>query len=299
MAFFIGGIIGVIGIILRTRLHEESSQENVDSPREEDEEEVFNLISHNEKASSLSSSSGKTYPIFIVFHDYWRELILVTFTTSLWSCCYYSCFVWMAYYMAREDLIGGNGIKHSWLINFVMNIMLILFFPISGCLGDYLGEVFADKNEGNRKIMQFSAIFIAIISIPAFYMIATRVTLLAVIGQFLFVIGLSLFGGNLPAFMLRKFEYSLRCSGIGSAYNLANALFAGTAPLIQTSLVLVGKDSSVPLPGVYICAISLFTFLTLTFYAPYCDSVRERNKATSKEFTADINSPSHNLILKI
>ena len=39
-------------------------------------------------------------------------------------------------------------------------------------------------------------------------------------------------------FVAPQFTVRFRYSGVGIAYNLSNAIFAGTAPLIQTALVL-------------------------------------------------------------
>ena len=75
--------------------------------------------------------------------------------------------------------------------------------------------------------------------------------------------------------MVAKFPKELRCSGVGLGYNAANALFAGTAPLAQTALIEVNLQSHVPpLPAFYLCAVGLLAFSTLTFYTPYCDSIR-------------------------
>jgi hypothetical protein len=58
---------------------------------------------------------------------------------------------------------------------------------------------------------------------------------------------------------------------------LANAIFAGTAPLIQTYLTLLGHDLGLyplPLSGIYIVLVSVMSLLTLTFYSPHCDRLR-------------------------
>ena len=52
------------------------------------------------------------------------------------------------------------------------------------------------------------------------------------------------------------------------AYNLANALFAGTAPLIQTKLALSDGIAQLPsewMPGVYVASVAFVTLLVLLF----------------------------------
>ena len=66
--------------------------------------------------------------------------------------------------------------------------------------------------------------------------------------------------------MVSMFERSARCSAIGIAYNASNALFAGTAPFIQSYLVATYSQSTfMVLPGVYIAAVALIAFCVLHF----------------------------------
>lgn len=65
--------------------------------------------------------------------SYWREMLLVILVAAFWGCCYYSCFVWMAYFMSKANLIGGDNdlrrrqedvysvVPYAWTINFCMN----------------------------------------------------------------------------------------------------------------------------------------------------------------------------------
>jgi hypothetical protein len=89
-----------------------------------------------------------------------------------------------------------------------------------------------------------------------------------------------------------------------TAYNVANAIFSGTAPFIQTSLVLsstiVAEKSLYPLlsphyilndgrlrPAYYLTTIAFVSFLALTFAAPYCEQIRikkEENQESEIEY---------------
>jgi len=89
-----------------------------------------------------------------------------------------------------------------------------------------------------------SGLFLGIfLSIPAFLAISTATLPGAIFGGFCFVLIVSLFGSNLPAFMTGLFPPQQRYSGVGIAYNFSQALFSGTAPFVQTALVLVRTNS--------------------------------------------------------
>ena len=117
--------------------------------------------------------------------------------------------------MNKPSLIGGDGIKSAWTINFLMNLVLVLGFLIAGFIGDLVGTRINDTNKGFRYTLQSGAILIMLSAIPSFYLISTRTISGALIGQFILVVGISLFGGNLPAFMVSQFFINTRYSGIG------------------------------------------------------------------------------------
>lgn len=46
------------------------------------------------------------------------------------------------------SLIGGNGIRNAWLLNFFMNCILVIALPIGGILGDYIGQMLGNEEKG-------------------------------------------------------------------------------------------------------------------------------------------------------
>ena len=99
---------------------------------------------------------------------------------------------------------------------------------------------------------------------------------------------MSTFGSNLPAYLVQQFHKHQRYSGMGIAYNIAQAIFAGTAPFVQTKLVLSGhkpivennqsgssslltpwltNDSRI-WPAYYIMAVATLGLFAITFGTP-------------------------------
>ena len=114
----------------------------------------------------------------------------------MWAVGYYSCFVWMGYYLSEYG--GEQGKSMSWTINFIMNLILVLAFPVSGHLGDMMGKQLGNEDEGFRRIMQIGSGSLFLLAIPAFAIIQSKSVAAVIIGEMIFLICLSLFGSNLP-----------------------------------------------------------------------------------------------------
>eukprot|EP01041_Mallomonas_annulata_P007026 gene7026-14295_t len=115
--FLVGIIFGIIGIYLRSSLKED----------------------HDEFASAKDAGAIEKYPVIVVLRKEWRETLIIILAGSLWGVGFYSCFVWMAYFLSSPDMIGGDAVKHAWTLNFCSNIALVFAFPFAGMFGDYVG----------------------------------------------------------------------------------------------------------------------------------------------------------------
>jgi MHS family proline/betaine transporter-like MFS transporter len=120
--------------------------------------------------------------------------------------------------------------------------------PISGYLADKL----------NRKVLlSVLTIILLIFLFPAFALMtadhSTRIIL--------FFLGLTvLFGliqGALPVTFVELFPPVTRASGLSISFNISNALFGGTAPLIATYLISLTHS--------YYALIAYLTFAMLVF----------------------------------
>lgn len=76
--------------------------------------------------------------------------------------------------------------------------------------------------------------------------------------------GVGLMAGPGPAMLAEMFPARVRCTGLGLAYALSNAVFSGCAGLIITEVV--ERTGNVDVPGYYAattCAVSAVALLTL------------------------------------
>jgi hypothetical protein len=219
-------------------------------------------------------------------------------------------------------MIGGTALQNSWTLNLISNSLLVVVFPFFGLLGDHMGLMIQNSDEGYRRMLQIGAVLMIIFAIPAFVLIDSCSTLLVVFGQLLFVVTLSTYGSSLPAFMIAKFPPVYRCTGVGIAYNIANAVqhiyqqypsylpgklscsfyknqvFAGTAPLFQTELTALGRIGGFVRPAaLYLIGVSVLALVSLTFYAPYCDWKHHAQHSVQKRSGGIVDSIGHATLL--
>lgn len=272
--FLVSIVFGLIGLRLRQGI------------REEDDDQI-----------STARSNGKVekYPALAVIKSSWPEMIVVWMVGSFWGVGFYSCFVWMGYFLSDPSLIGGDGVPYAWEISFAMNLALVFSFPLSGILTDYIGRKLNNPEKGFRFMLSLGIIGMITLAVPCFALIVTRDVSKVIVAMVCFVAIMSSFGA-LPAFMVSLFPPHLCYSGVGIAYNIANGMFSGTAPLVQTSLVLSGENRTLSRvrPALYLVAVSCWALVGLLLVAPWAITRQKRllevtNKRKSSEQTTSVS----------
>ena len=137
----------------------------------------------------------------------------------------------------------------------------------------------ANVEYGIRVVLLFGTYIFMVGSVPCFLLIATKVQLCVYLALGVMGVGMCAFSAAMPAYIVSSIaNKDVRYSVLGIAFNLASLLFAGTAPLIQTSLVMyswelnhgfdhdVAEDaeshtiSSGLFPGIYISIVGAISF---------------------------------------
>jgi hypothetical protein len=116
--------MGIVASFLRSSIHETDE------------------FQKDQAGRSKSAATGETAKnsFFAVVYVHWVEIILVVAVTSYWCVGYYTCFIWMGYYMS--SLMGENTIAHAWELNIIMTMVLIVLMPMGGLLGDWTCDYF-------------------------------------------------------------------------------------------------------------------------------------------------------------
>ena len=158
------------------------------------------------------------------------------------------------YFVSYVEVSGNLSRQQSLLANAVAMASYALLLPLGGKLGDRYG----------RKTMLIAgSALLALLSVPCFWLVTSGSLPLAITGQLLFVIPMCVYGGGCYTFFVEIFKTKTRFTSSAISYNVAYAVFGGTAPLIGTMLV---SATGVPMiPGVYMAAAAAVVFCLLVF----------------------------------
>lgn len=146
------------------------------------------------------------------------------------------------------------------MINACANVVLFFLMPMFGLLADRYGA---------RFLLRVSGLYMVIVTLPVYALLALRTTASTIIAQLILAIGMAAFAPGLPVFMASLFPLHLRTSGIGIAYNLSQALFGGTTPLVCTALYLEG---STLYPAIWVVSTAILASLSLALTVNFTPS---------------------------
>lgn len=252
--FFLALLLALLGLHLRAQIRgDDPSINNIENEKDVAKKEPFSCL-------GLMAQ--------------WRELLLVSAVVALWVVGYYTCFVWLVYFNTSLMYGGDLVVANAWWINLGMTLVLIFLFPIGGTMGDMMTSWYGDSNpfstSGFRAVMMLGAAILVVGSLPAFYLISGRDVYHVCGGQMIFGVALALYGGNMPVYLVYKFPPASRYTGVGLGYNVANAIFASSAAVVQTSLSMADhiSPSRALFPSLYLCAIAFLSFVALLVFDP-------------------------------
>lgn len=211
--FLLAGPMGLIGLYLRSRL--------ADSP-------VFLEL---EEAGHAESSAGMALKDLLT--QYWRPMLTMTGLVIALNVVNYTLLSYMPTYLEGQT---GMDSQTVLTIMFVAQFAMMLVIPFAGALSDRVG----------RKPMWYvSLIGLFILAIPMYMLMANgfwwALIGFAVLGL-LYIPQLATISATFPA----MFPTHVRYAGFAITYNLATAVFGGTAPLANEALIEATGTPLVP-----------------------------------------------------
>lgn len=238
--FIVGAVLGLVGLYLRLRLE--------DTP-------AFREI---EESGEIQPS-----PIRATFTSHLGSSLTAIGFTVAWTVSYYVLLTYMPTYLSANL---GIPLSQALLSNAVGLIVLMTLIPFTGRLSDRLGR--------KPFLIAFSALLL-LLTYPLFLLISTGNLVGIVLGQVIFGVVISLFSGPGPAALVEMFPTNIRYSALGISYNLAVAVFGGTAPFIATFLISrTGSNLSV---SFYLIAASLVTLIVVSrMHETFSEPLREK-----------------------
>lgn len=192
---------------------------------------------------------SRATPVRDAFRDNWLKMVQVVFVMGMTAMGFYFLSGYFISYVATTGKLTSS---QSLGLNALAMLAYTILLPIMGRVGDRVG----------RRPMLFAGLAaILVLALPAFLLVTSGNVGLALIGQLIFVVAITIYGGGCYTFFVEVFDTRTRFTSAAFSYNLGYALFGGTAPLIGTALVSATK---IPYsPAFYVMGFAVLVLLLM------------------------------------
>ncbi|MCI8451655.1 MAG: MHS family MFS transporter [Eggerthellaceae bacterium] len=228
--FLLAGPLGFIAHYIRTKLE--------DSPTYQAMQEV------------VSGEEGDTpHPVRDLFRGHLRELIISFGACTLNAVGFYAALTYLPTYL--ETAVGMPTGEAQMATNIAL-VVYVAFIFISGKMSDRFGR---------KKMLVTACVLFVLLTVPAFLILNTAQFGLVLIAELALCFILTLNDGTLSSYLTETFPTEMRYTGFALSFNLANAIFGGTAPMISTWLIAV--TGSTMSPAWYMVAVALVALVAM------------------------------------
>lgn len=201
-------------------------------------------FSYLEKTDHIES-----HPFFTALRYAPKQLLIIFGLTGMGGTLYYVFFGYMPTYLQTHL---GYESKFTLLLESTCLVIMLFLVPIAGWCGDRIGR---------KRMLITTAILMICLALPCFFLLKST-GYGAIILAFMLATFVSSFEqGNSLAAVVENCPANVRYSGIAFSYNLGNAIFGGTAPLMIT---LITQYRSLTASAYYLMAMASITLIAAT-----------------------------------
>src|SRR6478752_7490757 len=227
--FLVGGILGIVGLILRARADETPEFE----------------------ASTAVDQKSAPARLKDLLRDHPKAL-LQTAALSAPAVAYYT---WATFLPTYAKLTTGRDLASTLAGSVIGLVLLVIIVPVCGHLSDRLGR---------RKIFPIvGAIGMIVLFYPLLLLLNQEGFWVYVVVSASGWVVLGIWQSVYPTIQAELFPASVRVSGIGFSHQIVIAVFGGTAPLIAAAFVGAGHPTYVAIYMIVIVALCLIVYFTL------------------------------------
>jgi MHS family proline/betaine transporter-like MFS transporter len=154
--------------------------------------------------------------------------------------------------------------KLALLLTFAVFAISFIVRPVGALLFGFFGYRFGRRNNhyGLRSVLFSAALTMALVAFPLFYIVTTTHNTPLILGSFgILAIIVASFDGPLAAYLVSKFDVSVRHSGVSLSYNIGATVFAGVTPFMLT--YAIGKTGITYFPSFLLMSFALLACFIL------------------------------------
>jgi MHS family alpha-ketoglutarate permease-like MFS transporter len=227
--FVVGGILGVVGLILRARAEETPEFE----------------------ATSLVDQKSAPARLMDLLREHPKALLQAA-ALSAPAVAYYT---WATFLPTYAKLTTGRDLASTLAGSVIGLALLVIIVPTCGALSDRLGR---------RKIFPIiGAIGMIVLFYPMLLLLNQPGFGVYVLVSASGWVVLGIWQSVYPTIQAELFPAAVRVSGIGFAHQIVIAVFGGTAPLIAAAFVGAGQPMLVAVYMTVIVTLCLIVYTTL------------------------------------
>jgi MHS family proline/betaine transporter-like MFS transporter len=193
-------------------------------------------------------------PIQFVLKNNIPQILRTIGMACMGSTFYYLCFIYMPTFMTQR-LHYSMTLAFSLMGCFVA--AMIFLVPLAGMVADRMNR---------RWMLLTNAVVIAVVTIPGFYFLSTGYLAITLLVLAIFTLASSSEQATTCVAVVENYPPPARYTGLSIGYNLSNAVFGGTAPLVCEWLL--HTTHFLLAPAIYIVVCAVITGLTVFFFVP-------------------------------
>lgn len=227
--FLLGIFIGLVGLYIRSQCDESPAYE--EAKRE-------GHLSDKPVRTALFSHKREMFQAFVLYMSVTMPFYLLS-----------------VYLLSFTEKKLGLPVDQALTINTAAMFTMLVTVGIAATLSDHIGR---------KKVMMAGGFIMMATILPLFLWMGTGEYSSILMAQIALGVLVGIYAAPVPAILVELFPTSIRYTGMALAYNLAAALFGGTAPMVCEWLITkTGTYNSI---AGYVMVLNILSLIALCFY---------------------------------
>ena len=224
--FLLAGPLGLIVLYIRAKL--------ADSPVYQSMNDALESKGAASADGQIAAKSGMFAPLAELFHNHLKALIISFGACVLNAVGFYTVLTYLPTYLS--DTVGMD-VPQSGTITTICLVAYVFMVFGMGHISDKFGR---------KKVLIGACVAFIVLTVPAFLILNTSQFWPVLLVELAMCATLTANDGTLSSYLTETFPTSVRFTGFAFSFNLANAIFGGTASFIATGLIALTGSSIAP-----------------------------------------------------